>query len=409
VIFCCIAFSAIATVSIPLHRKELTIDDFDFDKTLLHELDSSFLGEEDIEEDFPLKDYKMTQYFMDITIGTPPQTFSVIPDTGSSNLWVYSSKCWASVACWLHKTYNAKDSATSIINGTKFEIRYGSGRVSGHLSVDYSGIGNLTTRNFTFAEVTSSSGIAFWFGKFDGILGLGFQNISVMHLPLWFESLVNENHLNKSFSIYLSPEGGEITFGGVDKRKFEGELKYFKVIEQNYWMVNLTHAATDNQQVSLSGRNVKGIIDSGTSLTIVPKWLFKELFESIVVNQDCTGINLLPNVSFSIEGHKFELIPQEYIISINVYGQQACILGIRGMEFGKMPYELIILGDNFMRAYYTHFDFEKKHIGLARAKQTPTKESNIINNEQIMREVIVRHEEKVEEVKNGRPEGFTVY
>jgi len=409
VTFCFVVLSAFATVSIPLERKELSIDDVTLDEGSISEFRGSHFGSEDIEEDFPIKDYKMTQYFMNITIGTPPQTFSVVPDTGSSNLWVYSSKCWTSIACWMHKTYNSKDSMTSIRNGTEFEIRYGSGRVAGHLSIDCSGIGNLTTRNFTFAEVTSSRGIAFWFGKFDGILGLGFQNISVMHLPLWFESLVNENHLNKSFSIYLSPEGGEITFGGFDRRKFEGDLKYFSVIEQNYWMVNLTDAATDNKQVSLAGRNVKGIIDSGTSLTIVPKWLFKELFASIIVNKDCTGIDLLPNVSFSIEGHRFELTPQDYIISVPVYDQKACILGIRGMNFAHMPFELIILGDNFMRAYYSHFDFENKRIGLAWSKQASEMKDNLINSEQILREVIIRHEVTEEVTKNGKPDGMSVY
>lgn len=112
-----------------------------------------------------LPDYLNAQYFSEITLGTPPQSFKVILDTGSSNLWVPSTRC-KSIACYLHAKYSAEDSSTYKANGTEFKIQYGTGSLEGVISNDVMTIGDLTIKGQDFAESTVEPGLTFAFGKF---------------------------------------------------------------------------------------------------------------------------------------------------------------------------------------------------------------------------------------------------
>ena len=59
----------------------------------------------------PQKDYGDIEYVGQVAIGTPLVNFSVIFDTGSSNLWVPSSQCTDctnSPGCCNHQKYNSK-------------------------------------------------------------------------------------------------------------------------------------------------------------------------------------------------------------------------------------------------------------------------------------------------------------
>merc|ERR1711970_1304693 len=119
--------------------------------------------------DITIQDFQNAQYYGSVEIGTPPQTFNVVFDTGSANLWVPNSKVGL-VGLLKHK-YDSSKSSTYVQNGTEFKIEYGSGPVSGEYSKETVSIGGIDVTDYTFAEVDNVKGLgpAYAVGPFDGI------------------------------------------------------------------------------------------------------------------------------------------------------------------------------------------------------------------------------------------------
>lgn len=153
--------------------------------------------------------YLDAQYYGEIGIGTPAQTFGVVFDTGSSNLWVPSKECRLSAACYLHKYFDSAKSSSYVKNGTHFNITYGSGAVVGYLGQDTTTVAGLTAKNSLFGQITKLEGISFIASKFDGILGMAWPAISVEHCPLIFDLLYQQGQVSgNSFSFYLTKKAG---------------------------------------------------------------------------------------------------------------------------------------------------------------------------------------------------------
>jgi len=322
----------------------------------------------------PVSNFLNAQYFSEITIGTPPQSFKVVLDTGSSNLWVPSTEC-GSIACYLHTKYDSSSSSTYGKNGSSFEIRYGSGSLSGFVSQDTMTIGDLTVKKQDFAEATEEPGLAFAFGRFDGILGLGYDTISVNKIVPPFYNMIEQGLLDEPvFGFYLgdtNEEGdeSEAIFGGIDEDHYEGKITYIPLRRKAYWEVDFDAITFGGNTAELENTGV--ILDTGTSLIALPSTLAELLNKEIGAKKsyngqytvECEKRDSLPDMTFTLSGYDFTITPYDYILEV----QGSCISTFMGMDFPGSP--IAILGDAFLRKWYSVYDLGNDRVGLAKAKQ----------------------------------------
>ncbi|CAI5464846.1 unnamed protein product [Closterium sp. Yama58-4] len=463
----------------------------------------------------PLSNYMDAQYYMEIGIGSPPQTFKVVPDTGSSNLWVPSRRCYLSLACLNHAKYDSRKSRSYEADGTPFAIQYGSGAMKGFQSKDDVTIGDVTITGQTFAEATSEPGLAFFAAKFDGIMGLGFKEISVNGIiPPWYNMLDQGLVPEPVFSFWFNrdPEGmagGEVVFGGVDKAHYKGNHSWAPVSRRGYWQFDMGDVLINGSTTSICKRGCAAIADTGTSLIAGPSAVIAEinaaigakgvlseackqlvhdyaviiidlleqkmdpnlvchaiglcddmaaatahstpmpsmsrrllgweedpviqmpgdhadvadavggeasstgssgsnggrvgdpkcsLCEALVIwvqNQlarnktrsqiishlnkmcehipspggqaqvDCSKVHMMPAVAFTIGDKQFALQPEQYVLQAGQAGQQLCISGFLPLDVPEPLGPIWILGDTFLGAYHSVYDFGNERVGFA--------------------------------------------
>ncbi|KAI8806020.1 aspartic peptidase domain-containing protein [Cladochytrium replicatum] len=322
----------------------------------------------------PLSNYLNAQYYGEIQIGTPGQTFNVVFDTGSSNLWIPSKRC-SSIACFFHKKYDSGKSATYKANGTQFEFAYGSGSVEGIISQDIVAIGNVSIAKQDFGEAVKEPGIAFVAGKFDGILGLGYDTISVKHVTPPFYNMINQKLISQPlFSVYLGKDadaevGGVLLFGETDKAYYKGSISWVPVTRKGYWEVELEAVTLGGNDVGVTTR--RAAVDTGSSLLVIPKTEAEALNAAIGAKKgfagqytvDCAVVPTLPDLEIQLAGKKYVLKSDDYVLKV----QDSCVSGFMGMDIPPPAGPLWILGDVFLRAFYSVYDLGNHRVGLAKA------------------------------------------
>ncbi|KAI8967752.1 endopeptidase [Mycotypha africana] len=326
------------------------------------------------EHGVPLSNYMNAQYYGEIQLGTPPQTFTVVFDTGSSNLWVPSTHC-NSISCFFHKRYDSSQSESFAENGTEFKIQYGTGSLEGFISQDVLKVGGIKVENQGFAESVKEPGFTFAFAKFDGILGMGYDTISVQHTVPPFYHMVNQDLVDEPlFSFWLADsgdsEGGELMLGGTDPRHYRGELIWSDVRRKGYWEITLEDIKFGGEYINLD--TVGAAIDTGSSLLVVPTTVADLINRELGAEKnwagqyvlECNKVPDLPEFCFVFSGHDFCLKGEDYVLQV----QNQCISGFMGMDIPAPAGPLWIVGDVFLRKFYSVYDLGNNRVGLAPAK-----------------------------------------
>ncbi|XP_037630086.1 pepsin A-like [Sebastes umbrosus] len=306
-------------------------------------------------------------YYGVISIGTPPQSFTVIFDTGSSNLWVPSVYC-SSQACENHQKYNPQQSSTFKWGDQTLSIQYGTGSMTGHLAIDNVEVGGITVSSQVFG-ISRTEAPFMAHMKADGILGLAFQTIASDNVVPVFDRMVSEGLVSQPlFSVYLSgnsEQGSELVLGGIDSSHYTGQITWIPLSSATYWQISMDSVTINGQTVACTG-GCQAIIDTGTSLIVGPtndiqnlnSWVGASTNQYGESTVNCNNIQSMPEVTFTIGGHAFTIPASAYVFQRS-YG---CSTG-----FGGSSQQLWILGDVFIRQFYAIFDTQNQNIGLAQS------------------------------------------
>mmetsp|Transcript_2907 Transcript_2907/g.6792 ORF Transcript_2907/g.6792 Transcript_2907/m.6792 type:complete len:476 (-) Transcript_2907:371-1798(-) len=350
-----------------------------------------------------LTNFQNLQYFGKVGIGTPPQEMQVVFDTGSADLWTTGVPCGTS--CSGTARFDLEQSLTAVTTcsgcgpPSKELDNYGSGPVNGYLFEDKVTLGNLTSSTLIRMGYVTSMAQQQQQLKDEGIIGLGFYGIAQYSNPNPVVSILQENGIKDAYAFYLttdSTDGSEITFGGFAADHVGNQsVQYTKVLNTykiglGYWTVQMSMLTLG---VNVSGDNILTIVDSGTSLILVPPSSLISIFESLAkldVARNCeittlflacplsTDISRFPDMvvrmpSANVAGNDTVLIlsPRDYFLR-NPASYQ---IGIGSGGSGQ-----VILGDVLLRKYYTLFDREDHLVAFVGAELADSLPSSNNNN-----------------------------
>ncbi|RUS18811.1 rhizopuspepsin II [Endogone sp. FLAS-F59071] len=307
------------------------------------------------------------EYYAQVTVGTPPQTFLLDFDTGSSDLWLPFTGCGSE--CKGKHIYNPKKSKTYRKDGRKWVMRYGdNSSSSGILGIDTVCLAGLAIKHQTI-DMAGEISQQFRTDRVDGLLGLAFDSAtSIRGIKTPMDNLISQKLISKPiFGVYLGKKsnggGGEYIFGGYDKSKISGKLTTIPVDKSDgFWGITVDGLTSNNVK---DAKSFPAILDTGTTLLLLPDAIITKLAKQYRATANGDGsysiscdASKFKDLVFTIGGSTFKVPVSDLIFSRNEDGTCDSAFGASGLPFA-------ILGDVFLKNNYVIFDVSVPQVQIA--------------------------------------------
>ncbi|CAO3566993.1 unnamed protein product [Mortierella alpina] len=326
-----------------------------------------------------------TQWVAAMMIGSPAQEFSVVFDTGSSEVWVSSTSCQACKT----RRFNPLRSSTFHQSGQPWSLNYADdSRASGVLGADDITVAGITVKDQIFGMASINTGSTAATGV-DGIMGLGLESNSNMGnartpvvnmlLQSQIDQAIVSVWLNKASNQDASlSDGGVFIFGGVDPSLYTGTITFVPVTSSKDWQVTVDRIFIGRKELSVSSSASSAIIDTGSSYILFPDYLAVAFHRAIPNAQYDNKLGwLIPcalansrsvgDLAFMIGGQKFSVPLSDIVILRSEYNGY-CLSAVDSWQElpGHGGQSGILLGDLFIKNQYVVFDYTKKQVGFAK-------------------------------------------
>ncbi|CEP14007.1 hypothetical protein [Parasitella parasitica] len=322
------------------------------------------------------------EYIGRVYIGNPPQEFHLNFDTGSAEIWVPASDCRR---CGGRRRYEPNCSKTfhskaSDQDSSAWQVRYGDGSsVSGVIGHDKITIGNdISLEDYPFG-IAKEQAHGFVVDPFlDGVFGLAFPAISAidnMTSTTFVQNLHAQGKIKEPIvSFWLGRSAidngqGEVMFGGVNANHFSGNIAYIPVEQKSFWKVPIRGVSINGNQIY--DKAGSAILDTGTTLLVVPTAVSKKIHKSIPgADYDALYGWRMPcdlavkghehAITITLGDHDFPLNVADLVRENVEAGNGLCYSGI-----AESQSPIFILGNTFLKNYYSVYDYGNMRIGLA--------------------------------------------